>query len=79
MTDNEIRQAFAAIRAEEAAADAIAAQADAYALAEQGIVMLRSELDPAACPPDRRICRDDREAWVYHHGKVTELVFVVDA
>lgn len=33
-------------------------------------------LDIDACPPDRRIFKGDREAWIYEHGNVAELVFV---
>jgi len=34
------------------------------------------DLDINACPPDRRFFRDGKEAWVYEHGNVAELVFV---
>jgi hypothetical protein len=34
------------------------------------------DLDIQACPPDRRFFRGDREAWVYEHGNVAELVFI---
>lgn len=28
------------------------------------------------CPPDRRLIRGNREAWIYEHGNIAELVFV---
>lgn len=28
------------------------------------------------CPPDRRLIKGEREAWVYEHGNIAELVFV---
>ena len=34
------------------------------------------DLDPEACPPDQRYYLGDREAWVYEHGNIAELVFV---
>lgn len=34
------------------------------------------ELDADICPPDRRFFRGDKEAWVYEHGNIAELVFV---
>ena len=33
-------------------------------------------LDLENCQPDRRIFKGDREAWIYEHGNITELVFV---
>ena len=34
------------------------------------------DLDPESCPPDMRFFLGDREAWVYDHGDVVDLVFV---
>ena len=34
------------------------------------------DLDPEECPPDMRFFLGDREAWVYDHGDVVDLVFV---
>jgi hypothetical protein len=34
------------------------------------------ELDPVACPPDRRYFLKDKQAWIYEHGNICELVFV---
>jgi hypothetical protein len=36
-----------------------------------------ADLDPEACPPDRRyVLSSAREAWVYDHGDIADLVFV---
>ena len=35
-----------------------------------------ADLDEEACPPDMRFDLGDREAWVYDHGDVADLVFV---
>jgi len=64
------------MRAEEFAAEQISKAADEYASALEDIVMDIEDLDPVTCPPDRRIILNGREAWVYDHGKVCELVFV---
>lgn len=34
------------------------------------------DLDAEECPPDMRYFLGDREAWVYDHGDVADLVFV---
>lgn len=34
------------------------------------------DLDAESCPPDLRYCLGDREAWVYDHGDVADLLFV---
>ncbi|MCB1384872.1 MAG: hypothetical protein KDJ80_02935 [Nitratireductor sp.] len=47
-----------------------------YALMMEAIYLDTSELDPQLCAPDRRLYRGDREAWVYEHGNIAELVFV---
>ncbi|MEM7215600.1 MAG: hypothetical protein AAF423_08660 [Pseudomonadota bacterium] len=53
-----------------------AAEADRFATEMDDIVMDMDELNPEVCPPDRRFFRGDREAWVYEHGNIAELVFV---
>ena len=55
-------------------ADAIAA--DRFAEEMDDILMDMVDLDPEICPPDLRINKGDREAWVYEHGNIAELVFV---
>ncbi len=36
-----------------------------------------ADLDPESCPPDRRyVLSSTREAWVYDHGDIADLVFV---
>lgn len=39
-------------------------------------LMSASDLDGDACPPDMRFDLGDREAWVYDHGDVADLIFV---
>lgn len=50
--------------------------ADTYAQEMDDILMDIADLNPEICPPDRRIMKGDREAWVYEHGNIAELVFV---
>ncbi len=59
-------------------ADALAErrQADAWAAMMDEILIDIDDLDPVACPPDRRFFLKDKEAWVYEHGNVCELVYV---
>lgn len=64
------------MHAEDFAAKQISSAADEYARAVDNIMIDIDELDPIACPPDRRIMLPDREAWVYEHGNICELVFV---
>jgi len=64
------------MHAEEFAAEQISKAADEYACALDNIMIDIDELDPIACPPDRRIALGDREAWIYDHGNICELVFV---
>lgn len=35
-----------------------------------------AELNADLCPPDRRFYKGEKEAWVYEHGNISELVFV---
>ncbi len=64
------------IHAEEFAAGQISKAADEYARAVENITIDIDELNPETCPPDRRIHLGDREAWIYDHGNICELVFV---
>lgn len=62
--------------------DALAPRKDDAALAREYAEMMENayldadELNLDACPPDRRIFKGDKEAWVYEHGNIAELVFV---
>lgn len=47
-----------------------------YAEMIDSIYMNAEAMDLANCPPDRRLIRGDKEAWVYEHGNIAELVFV---
>lgn len=51
-------------------------EADRFAEEMDDILLDLADLDPENCPPDRRISKGDREAWVYEHGNIAELVFV---
>ena len=53
-----------------------AIEADRHAQMLDEIYIDAELLDPEACPPDRRFLMGDREAWVYEHGNICELVFV---
>ncbi len=64
------------MQAEEFAATQISKAADEYAREFDQTNLDISELDPANCPPDRRYQLGEREAWVYEHGNISELVFV---
>ncbi len=33
-------------------------------------------LNETACPPDRRLYVHGKEAWIYEHGNVVDLLFV---
>lgn len=50
--------------------------ADKFARMMDEIYIDMDDLDPVACPPDRRFFLRDKEAWVYEHGNVCELVYV---
>ncbi len=56
--------------------DEEARQADAYARMMEDLLIDIDELDANACPPDRRFFLKDKEAWVYEHGNIAELVYV---
>ena len=47
-----------------------------YAEMMERIYLDANELDFANCAPDRRFFRGEKEAWVYEHGNIAELVFV---
>jgi hypothetical protein len=53
-----------------------AREADAYARMMDEILIDIADLDPVACPPDRRFFLRDKQAWVYDHGNICELVYV---
>ncbi|GIL01153.1 MAG: hypothetical protein BroJett030_10520 [Alphaproteobacteria bacterium] len=53
-----------------------AAEADRYARMMEETLIDIDELDIDSFPPDRRFFLADREAWVYEHGNICELVFV---
>lgn len=50
--------------------------ADKYSVAMDDVVLYLEDMDPVACPPDYIFPREDTEAWVYNHGKISELIFV---
>lgn len=47
-----------------------------YAEMMENAYLDADELNLDACPPDRRYYKGDKEAWVYEHGNIAELVFV---
>ena len=51
-------------------------EADRYARLLEEIYIDADQLDPDACPPDRRFFIGDKEAWVYDHGNICELIFI---
>ena len=51
-------------------------EADKFAQEMDDVLLDIAELNPDICPPDRRYYRGSREAWVYEHGNIAELVFV---
>lgn len=51
-------------------------EADKFATEMDDILLDISDLNPELCPPDRRYTMPGREAWVYEHGNICELVFV---
>jgi hypothetical protein len=53
-----------------------AREADRHARMLEEIYIDIEDLDPVSCPPDRRFFKAGKEAWVYDHGKIAELVFV---
>ncbi|MCB1464147.1 MAG: hypothetical protein KDJ90_17415 [Nitratireductor sp.] len=53
-----------------------AREADAYARMMEELLLDIADLDPETCPPDRRFFLKDKEAWIYEHGNIAELVYV---
>ena len=53
-----------------------AREADRHARMLQEIYLDIEDLDPQTCPPSRRFYKGDKQAWIYDHGNVAELVFV---
>jgi hypothetical protein len=53
-----------------------AREADRHARMLEEIYIDRDELDPHHCPPDRRFFKNGKEAWIYDHGAIVELVYV---
>lgn len=51
-------------------------EADKFAEEMDDILLDIADLNPDICPPDKRYYRGNREAWVYEHGNIAELVFV---
>ncbi len=47
-----------------------------YAEMIDNIYLNAESMDLENCQPDRRLVKGDREAWVYEHGNIAELVFV---
>lgn len=66
---NDDSQTYVQDDMDEKAADRFAAEFD-------DVLLDIADMDPEACPPDQRIAKGDREAWVYNHGNISELVFV---
>lgn len=66
----------------EAEIDALAPRKDDATLAREYAEMMEeayldsNEMNLDSCPPDRRFFKGDKEAWVYEHGNIAELVFV---
>ncbi len=52
------------------------ASADKFAEEMDDILLDIADMNPEICPPDRRFFKGDKEAWVYEHGNISELVFV---
>ena len=74
--EDDIEALLLEMRVEDLAAEQISNAADEYARRVECVMIDIDVLDPVACPPDRRIVLEDREAWIYDHGKICELVFV---
>lgn len=53
-----------------------AKEADKFATEMDDVLLDIADLNPEVCPPDKRITKGNREAWVYNHGNISELVFV---
>lgn len=53
-----------------------AEEADKFAMEMDDTLLYLEDLDPDVCPPDMVYDLGDREAWVYEHDNIAELVFV---
>lgn len=53
-----------------------AAEADRYARMMEDAFLDIDDLDAETFPPDRRFFLADKEAWIYEHGNICELIFV---
>jgi len=51
-------------------------EADAYARMMEELLIDIEEIDIERFPPDRRFILKDKEAWIYEHGNICELVYV---
>jgi hypothetical protein len=51
-------------------------EADRHARLMEDILIDIEDLDPQTFPPDRRYILADKEAWIYEHGNICELVYV---
>jgi len=49
---------------------------EALETGDDEIFLQMADLDPELCPPDYRYDCGDKEAWVYIHGNIAELLFV---
>jgi len=59
------------------AVDILAAlEADRHAHEMDGTLLYLEDMDPENCPPDTVYDLGDREAWVYEHDNIAELIFV---
>lgn len=47
-----------------------------YAEMMDDIYLNADAMDLENCKPDRRLIKGDREAWIFEHGNIAELVFV---
>lgn len=45
-------------------------------LEDEDFMLSIEDMDADSCPPDMRFYLGDREAWVYDHGDIADLVFV---
>jgi hypothetical protein len=70
LVDNEV------IAAERLSPQEAAREADRHARMLEEIYIDIEELDPDACPPDRRFFKNGKIAWVYDHGNIAELIYV---
>jgi hypothetical protein len=65
-----------ALRADDLSPIEAAREADRHARMLEEIYIDIEDLDPLSCPPDRRFFHKGKQAWVYDHGNVAELIYV---